>query len=144
MICDVRHNPDALVRIALTFFGLSVLLTACGHRGEPQSVSADAKLRNSLTGIWNAEQGVVTLAPDGTFASRFTNVHSNPMQVRESDGTWQVADGVLIYTVAKSLSWGTTNREAEGTVDRCTIISVDGQKFIWEWRGQTNSMTRGG
>ena len=128
------------MRLPLTYLAVIALLTACGQRDDSRS-SSDANLRKTLAGTWTRQNaGMVILAPDGTYTSRFTNAPGN--QIWQSEGRWAVADRVVIYTVSKSRSWGTTNREPVGAQERCRIIKVDDREFVWEWQGKTNWLTR--
>lgn len=103
----------------------------------------DAKLRSRLTGTWTSEgRGTTTLDPDGTFSSRWTNADASPMAVWEYDGVWTVTGGICVSTITNSQSWGTTNRVAEGKTDLLRIVALDERELIWEYEGQTNSLTR--
>jgi hypothetical protein len=105
--------------------------------------SPDAKLRTRFTGTWAIEgRGATTLALDGTFSSRWTNVHASPMAVWQYQGVWTVTGGVFVSTTTNSQSWGTTNRTAEGKRDLLRIVALDDRELVWESEGQTNSLIR--
>ena len=131
------------MRLALTFLMLSLLLAACGHRDQSQAVPADAKLRKALTGSWvQGTNLILTLAPDGSFVSVWTNSPTKPGWSWKYEGTWGVAEGAYVATVTNSRSWGSTNRDAVGTVGHCRIIALDDRELTWECEGQTISFSR--
>ncbi len=109
----------------------------------PVTRSPEAKLQRRLTGTWAIEgRGIMTLGPDGTFSSRWTNTHAIPTAVWEYDGVWTVTNGACVHTITNSQSWGTTNREAGGSTDLYRILALDEHELVWESEGQTNSLTR--
>lgn len=122
---------------------VAALLVGCGRHDGPAMPSPDAKLRTRLTGTWAIEgRGATTLAPDGTFSARWTNVHASPMAVWQYQGVWAVTGGVCVSTITNSQSWGTTNRAAEGKRDLLRIVALDDRELVWESEGQTNSLIR--
>lgn len=87
---------------------------------------------------------MLNLAADGTFSAWWTNIHSTPISIWAYEGTWTVTDGVCETILTKSLSWGTTNHQVEGAIDRWLIVSVDHHQLVWTWEknNQTNSLIR--
>jgi hypothetical protein len=125
------------------WFLVAGLLCGCGQRDRPAMPSPDDKLRSRLIGTWEVEgKGATTFGRDGTFSSRWTNVHGNPIAIWQYDGIWSVRDGVNFTTITNSQSWGTTNRSAPGRRDTFKILALDEHELIWESEGQTNSLTR--
>ena len=132
-----------VVNVGPLWFAVVALLVGCGQHDGPATRSPDAKLRSRLTGTWATEGiGATTLGPDGTFSSRWTNAHATPIAVWQYDGVWTVTGGAWVSTIAKSQSWGTTNRGAEGKTDLFRILALDERELVWESEGQTNSLTR--
>ena len=132
-----------VVNVGPLWFAVAALLVGCGQHDGPATRSPDAKLRSRLTGTWAIEgRGATTLGPDGTFSSRWTNVHATPMAVWQYDGVWTVTGGVWVSTITNSQSWGTTNRMAEGKTDLLRILALDERELVFESEGQTNSLTR--
>ncbi len=132
------------LNLVSALFGLSLLLTACGHQDQAQVQPPDEKLRNALTGTWthgNDGSGMLTLDSNGTFTAQW-NTTNRPMKVWAYEGTWTATGGVCMMTDTSSQSWGTTNRAPEGRTDRYRIITVDGEHLVWEDAGQTISLTR--
>jgi hypothetical protein len=84
----------------------------------------------------------MTLSPDGTFSSRWTNAHASPMAVWQYHGVWTVTGGVWVSTITNSQSWGTTNRVSEGRTDLMRILALDEHEVVWESEGQTNLLRR--
>jgi hypothetical protein len=131
-----------LVNAAVLWFAVAAFCSGCGQHDDPAARSSDANLRSRLTGTWAIDgRGAMTLGPDGTFSSRWTNAHVTPMAVWQYDGVWAVTDGVCVSTVTNSQSWGTTNRAAAGT-DYFRILALDERELVWESEGQTNSLKR--
>ena len=132
------------LNLGSAFFGLSLLLTACGHRDQPHVQVPDEKLRNALIGTWthgNDESGMLRLDSNGTYSAQW-NPTNRPLKVWAYEGTWSATGGVCMFTDTKSQSWGTTNRTPEGRMDRMRIIKVDEEHLVWESNGQTISLTR--
>lgn len=115
-----------------------------GPANGSQPLSGDEKLRRTITGTWTRENnGVLTLASDGSFSSGWTNFDSKVAWTYE--GQWEITNRVCVMTVTKSHAWNTTNSaEAVGSVDRVRIVRADGHELVWIWgpNGQTISFTR--
>ena len=132
------------LNLAPALFCLSLFFTGCGHHDQSQVMSADAKLRDALTGTWTKDDpslGSVSLASNGTFIAQW-NTSNSPMKVWAFEGTWAAKGGLCVSTTTKTRSWGTTNRVAEGRTDRYRIIRVDEEHLVWECDGQTISLIR--
>jgi hypothetical protein len=82
------------------------------------------------------------LAEDGSFSARWTNVHSSPVWIWAYEGTWKVTNGACITALTNSQSWGTTNRQAAGSIDTWHIISVADRELTLECNSQTNTLSR--
>jgi hypothetical protein len=131
------------VILASSSAALALLLAGCSQRDKSSASSADAKLRVALVGTWVREgNGMLALAPDGSFSSRWTNTHSNPVWIWAYDGTWAVTNGTCLTTLTKSQSWGTTNREREGSTEAWRMLRVGNDELVWECNGQTNKLLR--
>ena len=85
--------------------------------------------------------GYVSLASNGTIFAQW-HTTNGPMMVWTFEGIWRVKGGVCVSTTTKTLSWGMTNRMAEGRTDRYRIITVDEKHLVWECDGQTISLIR--
>ncbi len=71
------------LNLASAFFGLSLLLTACGQKAQSHAQAPDEKLRNALAGTWthgNDGSGMLTLNSNGTFIAQW-NTTNTPMKV---------------------------------------------------------------
>ena len=114
------------MKFVLTLLVLSALLPACDRR--------DSKLHQKLTGSWALTNGngVVTLAPDGSSLSRFTN----RTQVVTFEGKWRFKDDVVIFSGVKS------NSVLQLGETRCRIIYVEGGELAWETGGQSTHFIR--
>jgi len=132
-----------VVNVGPWWLAVAALLGGCGQHDGSATRSPDAKWRSRLTGTWAIEgKGATALGADGTFSSRWTNAHANPMAAWQYDGVWTVTGGVCVSTITNSQSWGTTNRMAEGRTDLLRILTLDERELVWESEGQTNSLTR--
>ena len=132
------------LNLAPALFGLSLLLTSCGHHEQPQGSSADAKIRNALMGTWTHDDtglGSIRLDSNGTFFAQW-NTSNRPMKVWVYEGTWAVTGDIYTAKTTKVQSWGTTNRLPEGRTDRYRIMTVDEEHLVWEADGQTVSLKR--
>ena len=76
------------------------------------------------------------MAADGSFSASF---HS-PKGTLTLVGTWQINDGILIWTT-KNVS-GPQPHVAVGTVDRSKIVSVEAHRLVYEMDGRTISLSR--
>jgi len=98
-----------------------------------------------MIGEWTKQtnnlSGVLTLRSDGTFKSGWTNPASNPIRSWEYEGYWTVTEGVCVTTETKSESIATTNKLPPGT-ERWKIVNVDAESLVWEFNGETISLTR--
>jgi hypothetical protein len=131
------------MKLGLWCFAVVALLAGCGQHNGPATPSPDARLRSRLTGTWAIDgRGETTLSPDGTFSSRWTNMHASPIALWQYCGVWAVTGDVWVSTITNSQSWGTTNRSAEGRTDGLRILALDERELVWESEGQTNSLTR--
>ncbi|HSY19988.1 MAG TPA: hypothetical protein VK815_16710 [Candidatus Acidoferrales bacterium] len=110
---------EHIVRYALVFVGLSLLLTACAH--------SDTNLREQLIGTWShGDSAELTFNSDGSFKS---SVKTDASDVK-NNGTWQVRGGVLITEIKHTGVYyapGTTNIFSQGGPYRFhnTIIVLD-------------------
>ncbi len=107
---------------------LSLLLAivGCGQR--------DTALRQKITGTWGLTNGygVVAIAPDGSFLSRFTG----GTQLWTYEGTWRLKDGQIVITTTKSNSIPCSD------VMLARIIRADGHELVYDLSGQTISLSR--
>ncbi len=78
----------------------------------------------------------MVMAPDGSFSATF---HS-PQGTLTLAGTWQIKDGILIWTTTNVS--GPEPHVAIGTVDRSKIVSVDAHRLVYEVEGHTISLSR--
>ena len=97
---------------------LSLFLTACSHR-------SDAKIRENLPGTWSVDlaaegrRSTFTIATNGDFVCRTS-------QGAELSGSFQVEDGFLVETVAKSSQ---TNAHLP-FVSRWQILQSDANQMV--------------
>jgi hypothetical protein len=116
---------DALPKTFLALV-LAMIMTGCDQR--------EAALRRKIIGNWELTNttGRVTISPDGTIISRF----SIGTQIWVYEGTWRLRDGQIEMT--------TTSRNSAPFRGETSfrIIRADGQKLIYEWNGQTISLSR--
>jgi hypothetical protein len=122
---------------------LILLLAGCTPDNPPPAVSADTKLRQELIGTWLREgSGMLDLAADGSFSSRWTNMHSSSAGIWTYGGTWKVTEGACVTAITNSQSWGSTNRQTVGSIDTWHVISVADRELVLECNGQTNTLWR--
>jgi len=76
------------------------------------------------------------MAPDGNFSESF----HFPKGTLTLAGTWQIKDGILIWTTTNVS--GPEPHVAVGTVDQSKIVSVDAHRLVYEVEGQTISLSR--
>ncbi len=99
--------------------------------------SRDTKLTHAVCGSWRGGASrEMVLAPDGSFSASFRS----PKGTLTLAGTWQIKDGVLIWTTANVS--GPEPHVAVGTVDRSRIVSVDAHRLVYEVQGHTISLSR--
>jgi hypothetical protein len=127
------------VKQALAFVIFSSLLvTACDNR--------DAKLRKEIAGAWTHEDsdssGVMILASDSSFKSKWTLAFSNTAREWTCEGTWIVKDGFLVATITNSTAKNSTHTEPVGSIDRLKIIAFDGHHLGLDVGSQTNLFER--
>jgi len=123
------------VNIASLNFTLALFLVGCGRQDQSHVSLADGKLHDALAGTWLREgKGMINLASDGSFSSRWTNLNIT------YEGTWAVTGGDCV-TLTASHSLGATNRKAVGATELWRIITVDDRKLVWEWINQTQTFT---
>jgi len=92
-----------IVKLAITFCSLSLLLTACRHT-EPERSSTEADIRQHIEGQWTVGTNSdvwtpgaqIIIAADGSF----TRVHSDG--ARELVGTWKLDRRILVVDTVKT------------------------------------------
>jgi len=101
---------------------LSSILTACSRR--------DTKLAEEIPGTWTHSAHAMAMTPDGSFTESFrSKTGTNTFA-----GTWQIKDGILIFT--------TTNDPAGASVQRYKISHLDAHQLVYEMNGQTITLSR--
>jgi hypothetical protein len=78
----------------------------------------------------------MVMAPDGSFSASF----NFPKGVLTLAGTWQIKDGILIWTTTNVS--GPEPHVAVGTVDRSRIVSVDAHRLVYEADGHAINLSR--
>lgn len=113
------------MKSALIIFILFVIV-GCGQR--------DTALRQKITGTWGLAtgRGVITIAPDGSLLSRFTN----STQVLTYEGTWRLRGEQIVFKTTKS------NSIPLNDVMRARIVRADGLELVYELNHQTISLSR--
>ena len=110
------------MKFALTFFSLSLLLTACSKH------QTDNELRRKIVGTWiDANRATWTIESNGNFVAQATQPRST------LGGMIRVNDGFLLITVLKmppthkieGVGWTVTNK----------IIRVNDSEFIFSDMG---------
>jgi hypothetical protein len=103
---------------------LCLAFTGCGR---------DAKLHNQVAGTWGkfGDSSKMTLDSDGSFHTRFSLVESNNTKEWAQDGTWDVKDGFLIFTVTNSTARNAPIAVSIGQIDRCKIIFIDAHNMVY-------------
>ena len=97
----------------------------------------DAKITDAVCGSWRGGANrTMLLAPDGSFSALFRS----PKGTLTLAGTWQIKDGILIWTTTNVS--GPEPHVAVGTVDRSKIVSVDAHRLVYEAGGHTISLSR--
>jgi hypothetical protein len=71
----------------------------------------------------------MVFAPDGSFSA----ISHSPRGTLALAGTWQIKDGILIWTTANVS--GPEPHVAVGTVDRSKIVSVDAHRLVYDAEG---------
>ena len=107
---------------------LSSILTACAKR--------DTKLAREIRGTWSHGAHAIAMTPDGSFSESFSSKSGTNI----FDGTWQVSDGFLIFTVTNAS--GTHPGTAIGSEERYKIIRADAHQLVYEMNGQTITLNR--
>jgi len=99
---------------------------------------SDAKLTQTVSGSWTKGSTVLVMAHDGSFSESF----HFPKGTLTLAGTWQIKDGILIWTTTNVI--GPEPHMKVGTVDRSKIVSVDAHRLVYEGpdQGQTISLNR--
>jgi hypothetical protein len=125
---------DALMRFALSFFTVSLLLSGCNHR--------DSELRQKITGTWipNSSNGTITVASDGSFVSKFSVIRTNIPSELVYQGIWQIKDGVLIATITNVD--GLEPHAPLGQIDKMKIIHMDEHEMTYLIDSQTMTARR--
>ena len=120
------HAPVKLVLSILTF---CMLLVAC-RRSSP----ADSALHQKIVGTWawtpveaQTSGGVTTFAANGNFVFKGTNRWATGAKEFSYEGTWQIQDGILIFTLTKTSE---PKYMPVGKVDRCKIIRADDRDLM--------------
>ena len=114
---------NATMRYAPLFVALSVFLIGCSRN--------DVALRKTLSGKWLATNGVVSIDPDGGFASTFTG-----RQVWSYKGTWQLEGSLLYVTTTMSNSVLCSN------VMQARIIRANERELVYALPDQTVFLSR--
>jgi hypothetical protein len=111
------------VKLALTFFTISLLLTGCN--------SGDTKLRQQIAGDWlnSYSNATVTIASNGSFTSRFTIVKTNVTSELIYQGKWRIKNGVFFSTVTNVS--GPEPHEFVGTTDHNKIIRLNDRELFF-------------
>ncbi len=132
------------VKIAITYFGLILLLTACGDRDKQLS---DVALRERLTGTWNVKvlrpdgssdtYGTFTVAADDSFRSELVTSVSNEMRSVTLQGFVRVRDGFLIETTTNAVPhWLSEGKRGTlppgGANSRTKIVRLDDHELVIE------------
>ena len=76
------------------------------------------------------------MSPDGSFSASF----DFPKGTMTITGTWQIKDGILIWTTTNVS--GPEPHVAMGTVDRSGIVSVGAHRLVYEVEGRTVTLSR--
>ncbi len=107
---------------------LSSILTACSRR--------DTKLAQEIPGTWTRSAHAMAMTPDGRFTESFLSKTGTNTFV----GTWQIKDGILIFTTTNVN--GTLPDTADGSVQRYKITHLDEHQLVYEMNGQTITLSR--
>jgi hypothetical protein len=130
-ICELHCHTDYMKKSIIIILALSSILTACSRR--------DTKLTQAVSGSWRGGTSrEMVMSPDGSFSQSF----HFPKGTLILAGTWQIKDGILIWTTTNVI--GPEPHVAVGTVDRSKIVSVDAHRLVYEGhdQGQKISLSR--
>src|SRR5882724_12090062 len=119
------HAP---VKLVLSILTLCMLLVAC-RRSSP----ADSALRQKIVGTWEmprkdgASVGFTTFAANGNFVHKSTNRWATGSKEFSYEGTWQLQDGILIFTYKKTSE---PKYMPVGKVERCQVIRAEDRDLV--------------
>jgi hypothetical protein len=113
--------------IQLSAIGL--LLAGCGK------VPSDAQVRKKALGDWSmpAARSIMTIAPDGSFQSKFPGVDLT------LQGAWRVEGGFFVFTVTNAV--GSERHSDVGETQRFKIVSMNDHDLVLQVEGATNLVT---
>jgi hypothetical protein len=124
------------VKLVLSILTFCMLLVAC-RRSSP----TDSALRQKIVGTWQISYGVTILAANGNFVCKATNRWSTGSKEFSYEGTWQLQDGILIFTYTKTSE---PKYMPVGKVERCQVIRAEEQELalFFPSENETNILRR--
>src|ERR1019366_3675225 len=131
----------SIIGISLVILILLVALSWHHFRhsgGVDYRTMSDAGVRKLFTGNWahqDSSWGGLGLHSKGNFSNRLRS--DSPSGTKEwlYEGTWGVKDEFLTLTITNAIARNTTDSEPIGSVDRFTIIKMDGSHLALETDG---------
>jgi hypothetical protein len=123
------------------------LIASCGLLllvlGFAMAAAQDTTLEQQIVGTWaKGKSSELIFNTNGSFLSKMSDVHPNVTKTWNYEGTWQIKDGFCVMTVTNASATGTTNLEADGSVDRAKIVNINYISLVLKFGDQTIAFNR--